>query len=87
MYVCRITFEICGFRFMLHFHLEEWDHQIEDQPHIHHLDVRRLGKILGDGDEEVPAEAEQQRSPGATAEIPGGQPEEELERQWEAEEP
>ena len=32
-------------------HLEEWDHQVEDQPHIHHLDVRCLGKILGHGDE------------------------------------
>ena len=33
------------------FHLEERDHQIEDQPHIHHLDVRRLGKVLRDRDE------------------------------------
>ena len=32
-------------------HLEEWNHQVEDQPHVHHLDVRCLGKILGHGDE------------------------------------
>ena len=32
-------------------HLEEWDHQVEDQPHVHHLDVRCLGKILGHRDE------------------------------------
>ena len=32
-------------------HLEKWDHQVEDQPHVHHLDVRCLGKILGHGDE------------------------------------
>ena len=51
MYVCRITFEICGFRFMLHFHLEQWDHQIENQPNVHHLDVRCLRKIIRDGDE------------------------------------
>ena len=36
---------------MLYFHLEEWDHQIEDQPDVHHLDVRCLGKIFRDGDE------------------------------------
>ena len=32
-------------------YLKEWDHQIENQPNIHHLDVRCLGKVFGDGDE------------------------------------
>ena len=32
-------------------HLEERNHQVEDQPHVHHLNVRCLGKILGNGDE------------------------------------
>ena len=32
-------------------HLEERNHQVEDQPHVHHLNVRCLGKILGHGDE------------------------------------
>ena len=29
-------------------YLKEWNHEIEDEPNIHHLDVRCLGQGLGD---------------------------------------
>ena len=44
----RVLSRTCDLRLS---HLEEWDHQVEDQPHVHHLDVRCLGKILGHRDE------------------------------------
>ena len=30
-------------------HLKEWDHQIENEPNVNHLDVGGLGQVLRDG--------------------------------------
>ena len=32
-------------------HLKEWNHQIENEPNVDHLDVGSLGQVLRDGDE------------------------------------